>query len=349
MADERLPAHWRAAGTAVAIGGAILFVWSIRAAGAQSVIEGVGRLGSGFVVVALLGGLRYVARTAAWRLCVDTPADLPYARAFAAFVAGDALGNVTPFGLLISEPSKIALVGSRVPTGAAVAALATENLFYSATVVAMLVVGTAALLLWFSVSESIRVAGIATLLGAIAAALAAAWTVVTRKRLASGAAVRLAKAGIGRRFLAAHVIHVREVEDRIFGFARLHGDRMIPILSLEIAFHTLAVFEIWFVLSSITGTAPTFMTAFVLEYVNRAITTVFQFVPMWLGVDEAGTGAVAASLNLGAATGVSLALARKARIACWTAIGILLLLYRTHRAAPATAAVAARHADVRES
>ena len=49
---------------------------------------------------------------------------------------------------------------------------------------------------------------------------------------------------------------------------------------------------------------------------------------MWLGVDEAGTSLATNVLGLGPAAGVSLALARKARVAVWTVIGIALLLHR---------------------
>jgi hypothetical protein len=52
---------------------------------------------------------------------------------------------------------------------------------------------------------------------------------------------------------------------------------------------------------------------------------VVQFVPMWIGVDEAGTGLATNLLAYGPVTGVSLALVRKARIIVWTAIGLALL------------------------
>jgi hypothetical protein len=64
------------------------------------------------------------------------------------------------------------------------------------------------------------------------------------------------------------------------------------------------------------------LTAFVLESVNRTITVAFQFVPMWLGVDEAGTGLIAAAIGISPAAGVALALARKGRIVLWTVIGL---------------------------
>ena len=72
----------------------------------------------------------------------------------------------------------------------------------------------------------------------------------------------------------------------------------------------------------ITGQPPSLLAAFVLESANRTITVAFQFVPMWLGVDEAGTGLIAAAIGISPAAGVTLALARKGRIVLWTAVGL---------------------------
>src|SRR5579864_744539 len=96
----------RLAVLASGIGGAVLFVWSIRAAGAAGVLDGVSRVGWWFVVIWAFGGIRYLLRANAWRMCLDDPHRLPLGAAFGASVMGDALGNVTPFGALISEPSK---------------------------------------------------------------------------------------------------------------------------------------------------------------------------------------------------------------------------------------------------
>jgi hypothetical protein len=97
---------------------------------------------------------------------------------------------------------------------------------------------------------------------------------------------------------------------------------------LELSYHVAGVAEIWFAVGLITRVRPSILTAFMLEAVNRTITSVFQFVPMWLGVDEAGTAAVTSAVSLGSAAGVSLALVRKTRVVVWTLIGLLLLLHR---------------------
>jgi hypothetical protein len=45
-------------------------------------------------------------------------------------------------------------------------------------------------------------------------------------------------------------------------------------------------------------------------------------------VDEAGSAVAAEALGFAAAAGVTLAIVRKARVLCWTAAGVALLLRR---------------------
>ena len=295
----------RIGAVAAAICGVVLFVLAFRSAGSAAVVDGVRRLGAGFIVVWLAGGARYLIRAVAWKLCMDAGRRAPIASLFAASVAGDAFGNITPFGFLASEPSKIVFLGDRTNPQESISGLALENLFYSAGVVAMLVAGTAALLLAFDVPHTLRVVSLSVLAGAVASGVVAAWIVLARIRV-----------------LSRIWPEARTVEDRVFAFVSVHPGRIAPILALEAAYHGMAIFEIWFAVALIEGRPPSLLTSFVLEYVNRTITVVFQFVPMWIGVDEAGTGLLTKVLGLGPAAGVSLALVRKARILAWTAIGL---------------------------
>src|SRR6266446_5802341 len=145
----------RVAALAAAVGGALLLLWSIRAAGAAGVLDGVRRVGWWFVVICSLGGIRYLLRAVAWRMCLDDPRRLPLCAAFGASVIGDALGNVTPFGALLSEASKVVMVRRRLGAGAAISAVTIENLFYAASVVIVFVCGTSALLLSFDVGVAL--------------------------------------------------------------------------------------------------------------------------------------------------------------------------------------------------
>jgi hypothetical protein len=98
---------------------------------------------------------------------------------------------------------------------------------------------------------------------------------------------------------------------------------------LEACFHVAGVIEIYVTLYFISPQQPpTLFTAFILESVNRVITMAFKFVPLRMGVDEAGTGRVSKILQFTQAAGVTLAIIRKARDVFWACVGVLLLLHR---------------------
>jgi hypothetical protein len=88
------------------------------------------------------------------------------------------------------------------------------------------------------------------------------------------------------------------------------------------------VAEIYVTLQLLMGEAPSLLTAFLLESVNRVITVVFKVVPLRVGVDEAGTALFTRVLGLGTTVGVTLALVRKARVLVWVIVGLLLLVRR---------------------
>jgi hypothetical protein len=319
---ERRTHGLRLAALAAGVGGALLFVSSIRAAGTGGVLHGLSQVGWWFVLIWSLGGVRYLLRAVAWRMCVDDPRRLPLGAAFGASVIGDALGNVTPFGALVSEPAKVALVRHRLGAGTTISAVALENLFYIASVVIVLVCGTSALLLSFDVGTALRRTAFLTLGGAIGFAILIIVVLVRRVRIASSVLTALELWPRLHRAIGSRRAQVGGIEDQVFGFTARHPGRLLPLLALEGAYHAAGMLEIWLTLALVTGGSIGFVTAFVLEFVNRTITIAFQFVPMWLGVDEAGTGAVTSALHLGAAAGIGLALVRKARVVAWTGLGL---------------------------
>ena len=118
------------------------------------------------------------------------------------------------------------------------------------------------------------------------------------------------------------------LEDQIYGFYARNRGRLIPIFALEICFHLAGVTEIYLTLSFISDKAPSFLTAFILESVNRVINVAFKFIPLRTGVDEAGTGMLAKVLGFTTVIGVTLAIVRKGRDIFWTTVGVLLMVRR---------------------
>jgi hypothetical protein len=134
---------------------------------------------------------------------------------------------------------------------------------------------------------------------------------------------------VKRGWVEKSILQAQTMEERIYGFYDRNRAHFLSILGLEFCFHLAGVAEIYATLSFISETvAPTLFTAFILESVNRVINVAFKFVPLRTGVDEYGSGALAKVLGFTKATGVTLAIVRKARDIVWTGIGVALMVRR---------------------
>lgn len=313
-------------GIVFAVLGLALFAYFVRSAGLTQIIDGIRKLGAGFLLVMVVSGLRPVVRSLAWTLSLEAPYELRFRDAFRAYLIGDAVGTLVPLGIFVSEPAKAAMVRRRVPLVAGLSALAIENLFYSLSVALFIFAGMTALLFSFQLNRGLRIISICALVGVVLAISAAFFVIRRQWKFLSGAVEYLYGRGIGRSVLETRRERVRSLEDRVYGFYTRNRSRFLPIMLLEACFHLSGVAEVYIVLWFISDASSLLLTAFVLESVNRVINVVFKFVPFRLGVDEAGSGWVTGVLKLGRTSGVTLAIIRKARIICWTLIGMALLV-----------------------
>jgi hypothetical protein len=293
--------------------GLVLFAWAVRGVGVEPILETVRRVRWGIVAIIALGGARFAVRAQCWRWCLLPGVPLDFRHAFAAFLAGDAVGNVTPLGMLASEPTKVLLTRHHLATLDSVASLALENILYTISVLAMLAFGLALMLATVPLSSAIRwttVGGLAVI-GVLATAVVAA----LRTPVANGAT----QASRWR----SRVVRLRTEVSR---FALEHPARMARVFALQLGFHALAVLETFLTLEWLMGArTPTLTQAVLFETVNRLTVVLFKFIPFRIGIDEATSGAAASLFAVTAAAGVALAVVRKARQLFWTGIGLLLI------------------------
>ena len=339
--------RWPTPGAALAAAlGLALFVYAIRHAGVGAVADGIARLGWAFAAVVALGGLRFAARAAAWLRCLERGHRLRLRDVFPAVVAGDALGNLTPLGVIVSEPAKALLLRRRAPLGRTLPALAVENLFYTLSAVLVIAGGLAALPFLLQAPGRLWLAATVVFV-ALAALLAGAhWVIRSRVPVGSALLAWLHGRGIAPRLAARGAERARALEDRMHALYPRAWSDLLPVALLELAFHACAVVEIFLVLALIAPRQPTLLDAFVLESTNRLIAVVFRFVPLRIGVDEAGTGLLAELLAFGTAAGVTLAIVRKGRMLVWTALGLAALAGRGLPPGQVLAATAGRVAVV---
>jgi len=301
-----------------ALGGLILLIVVVMRVGASEIAADVRQVGWGLVAIIAMGGVRFLLRAVAWRLCLEPPHTLSLGSAFAAVICGDAIGNLTPLGPLVGEPAKAAFVRRRVALGPAVTALAIENVLYTLSAAAMIAAGMIALLLRFQLDPAIRGIGELAVVATLVLFAAALWLLWRQPAVISRAL------GVAPR-LRRHADRMRALEAQIYTFAARHTRTLPALAAAEIGFHALGVAEVYLTLSLLNAPV-TLLTAFLFESANRLLTVVFKFVPLRLGVDEAGTAAFARIVGLAAKTGLSVGIVRKVRVIFWTAAGGLLLV-----------------------
>jgi len=312
-------------GIVLTVSGLALFAYFVKRAGVTEIVEGIKRVGSAFLLILLISGFRHVVRSLAWALCLEPPHRLRFADALRARLMGDAIGNVLPLGsFVVAEPAKPALIRDRLPLIEGFSSLLIENVFYSLSVVTFVSAGMLALLFSFSLTKGLRLAS--TLSVALIALVIAVGLLLVRRqvRFISSAAAFFHRRGLNRKWIERS----RAVEDRFYGFYQRNGSRFVPIILLEACFHLAGVLEVYVSLYFISAQPPTLFNAFILESVNRVITMAFKFVPLRMGVDEAGSGKISKVLQYGEAAGVTLAIVRKGRDLFWAGVGMALLVHR---------------------
>jgi uncharacterized membrane protein YbhN (UPF0104 family) len=299
-------------------------VLMIHRVGLAEVTRGLSSLGVWFVVVLALGGLRFAARARSWMACTEeTGGRLRFSDAFSAMLSGDALGNLTPLGLLASEPIKVLLVRRQLATTIGVASVAADNAFYTLSVITVVTLGTVAFLERSDLPDPLRLAGHTVLMLVLVGIMGAAWAARTQPKVLSQLAPLVAR--LARR-ASVPAERLDEIEQRFYGLLNWPTGRLLRIGLWQLVFHAAATCEVYLVLRLLpTASHATLLDAFLMETAGRVIVVAFKFVPYRLGVDEAGSALVARALGFDPTVGVTLALARKLRILSWNALGIALL------------------------
>ncbi|MGE0811943.1 MAG: lysylphosphatidylglycerol synthase domain-containing protein [Vicinamibacterales bacterium] len=311
-------------GVLAAAAGAGLLVVTIRRVGWAEIQQGVGAVGGWFLVVVALGGARFYARARSWILCADRigAPGLTAGPAFGAVLAGDAVGNLTPLGLLASEPTKVLLVRSTLATGPALTSVALDNGFHTVAVLVMIAAGAWILVRQVGLDPTLQLV-VEGVLAAVAMAVAGGLWLARRRPAILSSLAQLTARVTGRAARSPEAL--RDIEARFYGVLGWPRAALWTAAAWQVAFHAGAVAEVWVILRALSGGATSLADAFVLESAGRLVTVLFKVVPFRMGVDEVGAAVVATALGIPPSYGVALALLRKLRILVWNAVGLVVL------------------------
>jgi len=306
-----------------------LLVYVIRKVGLQPLFDALIRIGFGFFFVLAISGSRHVLRTIAMRAAV--PAEhrrINFFQAFAARLGGEAISFLTFTGPLLGEATKVALLRRRVPLTYGVPALVVDNLIYNISVVFFILSGACVMLFTYHlpplVSDTLIVIAVMAALGIVAMGLAAR----RRIMLITWVIDQMARLRLNPKVILKRRQHIYHIESKVYDFYKHHPGVFFGMVACDLLAHVSSVVEVYVTLRML-GFAPQVAQAYIIESLTKVINFVFAFVPGTIGVYEGGTEVVLQSLGFVAATGVALALVRKAGTIFWTSIGLLILTWRT--------------------
>ncbi|MGI9166474.1 MAG: lysylphosphatidylglycerol synthase domain-containing protein [Pyrinomonadaceae bacterium] len=309
--------------------GAGLLVYVINRVGVQPIFDALLRVGFGFFILLAIGGSRHVFRTIAMRAAVPPEhRRISFMQAFAARLGGEAISFLTFTGPLLGEATKVALLRKRIPLTYGVPALIVDNLLYNLSVVFLILSGACVMLFTYQLPSFVTyvLSGIA-----LVAALGMAAAVLAAKRrimLLSWIIDQLAQLRLSPKVLLKRRQYVHHLESKVYDFYLHHPGAFFGMIACDLLAHVSSVTEVYFALRML-GFAPQVAQAYIIESLTKVINFAFSFVPGTIGVYEGGTEVILQALGFAAATGVALALVRKAGIVFWTTIGLFILTWRT--------------------
>ncbi|HZE72224.1 MAG TPA: lysylphosphatidylglycerol synthase domain-containing protein [Pyrinomonadaceae bacterium] len=309
--------------------GLALLVYVIHRVGVQPIFDALLRIGFGFFFVLAISGARHFLRTIAMRTAV--PAEhrrISFLQAFTARLGGEAISFLTFTGPLLGEATKVALLRKRIPLTYGVPALVVDNLIYNLSVVFFILSGACVMLFTYRLPPLVYYVLLAIAIVAALGIAAAALAARRRVMLLTWSIDQLARLRLSPKVILRKRQHVYHLESKVYDFYKHHPAPFVGMVACNLAAHATSVIEVYVTLRML-GFQPALAQAYIIESLTKVINFVFAFVPGTIGVYEGGTEVILQTLGFAAATGVTLALVRKAGIVFWTSLGLLVLTWRT--------------------
>lgn len=309
--------------------GLALLVYVIRRVGVQPIFDALGRIGLGFFIILIINGVRHICRTVAMSLSIAPEhRDFNFRHAFAVRLGGEAISFLTFAGPLLGEATKIAMLRRKVPLAHGVPALVIDNLIYNLSVGVFILSGACVMLGAYDLPLVVSYVLLAIAVSALMGILAASFAAHRRVMLLTWMIDRMGRFGFHPRVLTSRRNQIYSLESKVYDFYTHRPGTFFAMIGVNLLAHASSVVEVYVTLR-LLGFSASVQASYVIESLTKVINFVFGFVPGTIGVYEGGTEVVLQTLGYAAATGVTLALVRKAGMVFWTGVGLLILAWRT--------------------
>ena len=309
--------------------GILLFSGTLYYINFRTAFGTIRNLGVALPLALLFSGLWHLARTWAWAWCFPQPRTVSFARLARVRLSAEAFSYLTLRGIA-GEPLKVVLLGDRVDSRQATAAVALERIAF--LIGTTIIVGLGSILAiaglplthaWFRVFRAFAIAaGVIAVLSAMVIAgrgtYFQSWLTRTDRLLGTSIAT-----GRMSRFVGA-------VERQMLELVRGNPARLAVLLVATLAAYVCMALEAWVILRA-SGAAITPNGALAVETFSRVASFASAFIPANLGALEASSLAAVAAVGA-VGGGAALALARRLRGLFWAGIGLAIYPRRAHTA-----------------
>lgn len=297
--------------------GVALFVWVIAHISLAELVQELRAICVALPIVLALSLGRLFLQTITWSASLDGQnASAPVKKLMGVRIASQAMGYLTVFGPVLSEPMKIKLLGTSIEPTAAATFLDDGVFWFTSALVAIL--GVVCLLITaFHGAASHWIPAVL--------ALASFVLVIKRRDPILSCVVRV---------LGTHtpswLTRAEKFEASVRSYRVEQPALVRRMFWLDVACQLLTASEVAVVLWALHLPIH-FLAVLAIEGVTRSVKLVSGFIPARLGSDEGGAVSAFALTGFSPALGLSLALTRRVRDLLWALVGISWLLWNSRR------------------
>jgi hypothetical protein len=311
--------------TLLLLAGAALLLVLIWRLGPSEIAAALRAIGWSFLPVLALGTAPHLVRAEALRRCLVLGRRLRYVDALAIRLSGESVQSLTFTGPVLSQPTTAWLLEQQGLTlREAFAGTLTEYLAFSFVSASIAIAGLTYFVTQFSPARAL--VGFAVVVAALCAVflLLSALAIFRRIYLLGAIIGWLARIGVLRGRLRPDMAWINALEDQLLVVLHDSPARFARILAIELAAQGCLVAELFWLMRALHIITP-IVVPFVIDAALKGIDIAFLFVPMQMGVSEGGYALVFSTMGLSAATGLAVALVRRARGLIVAAIGLATL------------------------
>ena len=309
--------------------GAALLAWLVLSSDVRSILRDLARVGPGIVVVLALEFVGHAFNTLGWWFTLPAAQRAEnYGWLFWVRSAGQALNEATPVASLGGEPAKIALLRTRMSTGAATASLlATKVSFCSAkatfVVIGMAVVWSRLHLPW-EVSLTLFSAFTLMVIGIALFAGIQVWGI------GSGTITALRRVRIPARWIARIEFAMLDVDAHLRDFYRARTGDFARSVAAHLCAYGCGTLQILLLIGWL-GLQYDPVAAIGIEAFGALVGLVLFAVPASLGVQEGGKVLIFAALALPRPAAMAVGITFRVVSLLDIAIGLAALVLLQHR------------------